>query len=68
VIANILLPDVLTYDVSDSHGFLNGRKLSDDVIDAELALVTNHCAAASSDGIGAHSDYLSNFPYLGVPH
>ena len=68
-IANILLPDILTYDLTAPvAGPLNGRALADDVIDAELALTTNHCAAASSDLIGAHSDYLGVFPYLGVPH
>ena len=67
-IANVLLPDILTYDVRDPAAFLNGRALANDVIDAELALTTNHCAAASSDGISAHSDYLGVFPYLGVPH
>jgi hypothetical protein len=40
-IAEILLPDILTYDYASSAGFLNGRKLADDVIDAELSLVTN---------------------------
>jgi Domain of unknown function (DUF4331) len=65
-IANILLPDILTYDYSSSAGFLNGRKLADDVIDAELALVTN--GAITTDYVGPHTDYLSVFPYLGNPH
>ena len=68
-IANILLPDILTYDVTTpAAGPLNGRALGDDVIDVELGLTTNSCAAASSDGIGPHGDYLPSFPYLGVPH
>jgi hypothetical protein len=66
-IADILLPDILTYDVSTpAAGPLNGRALADDVIDAELGLTTNGCV--TSDGVGAHSDYLSTFPYLGRPH
>jgi hypothetical protein len=66
-IANILLPDVLTYSVgTHAVGPLNGRALSDDVIDTELGLTTNGCV--TSDGVGAHSDYLSHFPYLGQPH
>src|SRR5215212_304197 len=66
-IADILLPDVLTYDTSTAAaGPLNGRALSDDVIDVELGLTTNSCV--TSDGVGAHSDYQSSFPYLGVPH
>jgi hypothetical protein len=66
-IANILLPDILTYDVrTNAAGPLNGRALSDDVIDAELNLTTNGCV--TSDGVLAHTDYGSTFPYLGVPH
>jgi len=65
-IAEILLPDVLTFDYSSSAGFLNGRKLQDDVIDIELNLVTN--GKIRGDGVGPHGDYLSDFPYLGTPH
>jgi uncharacterized protein DUF4331 len=67
VLARILLPDVITYDVKTAAvGPLNGRALADDVIDAELGLTTNGCV--TSDGVDAHSDYLSTFPYLGEPH
>ena len=67
-LADILLPDVITYNVTTAANgeALNGRALDDDVIDAELGITTNGCV--TSDGVGAHSDYLSNFPYLGVPH
>jgi hypothetical protein len=66
-IANILLPDVLTYTVgTHAVGPLNGRALSDDVIDTELGLTTNGCV--TSDWVGPHTDYLSHFPYLGQPH
>jgi len=65
-IAEILLPDVLTYDFSSSAGFLNGRQLADDVIDIELGLVTN--GGLKTDKVGPHTDYLSHFPYLGTPH
>src|SRR5712691_8722451 len=65
-IAEILLPDILTFDFSSSAGFLNGRKLADDVIDIELGLVTN--GALKTDKVGPHTDYLSHFPYLGTPH
>ena len=66
-LANILLPDVLTYDTStEAAGPLNGRALADDVIDAELGITTNGCV--TSDGVDAHTDYLSEFPYLGEPH
>lgn len=67
VLARILLPDVITYNVkTEAVGPLNGRALADDVIDAELGLTTNGCV--TSDGVDAHSDYLSTFPYLGEPH
>jgi Domain of unknown function (DUF4331) len=65
-IADILLPDILTYDYSSSAGFLNGRKLTDDVIDIELNLVTQ--GGIASDFVGPHIDYLDHFPYLGKPH
>jgi hypothetical protein len=66
-LADVLLPDVITYDTGTAAvGPLNGRALADDVIDAELGLTTN--GAVTSDGVGAHKDYLSTFPYLGVPH
>jgi len=65
-IAQILLPDILTYDYSDSSGFLNGRKLTDDVINIELGLVTN--GSSLHDDADAHTDLLPVFPYLGNPH
>lgn len=69
-IAEILLPDVITYDVgSMANGAalpLNGRALADDVIDAELGIVTN--GHITTDCIGRHSDYLTSFPYVGNPH
>ena len=65
-IAQILLPDILTYDYSSAAGFLNGRRLQDDVIDISLNLVTN--GRLTGDGVGPHADYLSEFPYLGRPH
>jgi uncharacterized protein DUF4331 len=65
-IAEILLPDVLTFDYSSPAGFLNGRQLRDDVIDISLNLVTH--GKISGDGVGPHADYLADFPYLGPPH
>jgi hypothetical protein len=67
-LAGILLPDVLTYDTTTAANgeALNGRSLDDDVIDAELGITTNGCV--TSDAVDAHDDYLSTFPYLGVPH
>ena len=52
-LADFLLPDVLTYDTSTKAGGLNGRALSDDVIDIELGITTN--GAVTSDGVGPHT-------------
>jgi hypothetical protein len=68
-IANFLLPDVLTYRVgskADGTAF-NGRALSDDVIDAELAVTTNGCVTSDNADASGHT-YLPSFPYLGVPN
>jgi hypothetical protein len=67
-IAEILLPDVITYEIGSmaNGAALNGRALADDVIDAELGIVTN--GLLTTDCVGAHSDYSAAFPYLGVPH
>jgi hypothetical protein len=76
-LARVLLPDVITYDTSTSaQGPLNGRALADDVIDAELNIVTggfpfpgrNGNGAIRTDCVDAHTDYRSTFPYLGEPH
>ncbi len=66
-LTSVLLPDVLTFDTSNASGFLNGRRLFDDVIDAELALLTDNPAAG--DGVGANDVPFGNaFPYLAPPH
>ena len=66
-IANVLLPDELTVKLGNSAGFLNGRRLADDVIDAEFGLLTN--GAVTSDGVNANDKaFLSSFPYLAKPN
>ena len=65
-IALIFLPDILPYDVSNEQGFFNGRKLTDDVVDIVLNLVTG--GKVTTDMVGPHTDYLTAFPYLGQPH
>jgi hypothetical protein len=65
-LAGVLLPDILTVDLSQQTAFLNGRAPADDVIDAELNLITN--GAITTDCIGNDSTFLSSFPYLGVPN
>lgn len=62
-IADILLPDVLTVDLSQETSFLNGRNLADDVIDAELGLITE--GLITTDGVDANDvPFQAEFPYL----
>jgi hypothetical protein len=61
-LADILLPDILTVDTSNPAGFLNGRGLADDVIDAEYPLVTN--GAVTTDCVSNDSAFTDTFPYL----
>lgn len=61
-----LLPDILDYDYASAAGYRNGRKLTDDIIDIQLALVTN--GAVTTDKVGPHQDFLTTFPYVGPPH
>ena len=66
-IAGALLPDVITYDTATAANFaaLNGRTLSNDVIDVALTVVAN---TALSDCVGNDSTFSSSFPYLGTPN
>ena len=61
-LADVLLPDVLTFKIGDAGGFLNGRRLEDDVIDAELDLLSN--GAVKSDFVDSDTTFLAVFPYL----
>ncbi len=64
----ILLPDVLTFDTANASGFLNGRRLADDVIDAELTLLTGSSTPVG-DGVDANDLPFSDmFPYLAPAH
>jgi hypothetical protein len=65
-LAHVLLPDILTYDTSSSAGFLNGRQLGDDVIDAELNLITN--GGLTGDCVPSDSTFSNTLPYLGSPN
>lgn len=79
-LAAVLLPDYISYDTSTAAaGPLNGRALADDVIDIELRIVTggdpldlfpgrDADGGINTDGVGPHTDYMTTFPYLGVPH
>jgi hypothetical protein len=63
-LADVLLPDILTFDLGNSDGFLNGRKLADDVIDAELGLISG--GAITTDCVDNDSTFRATFPYLGT--
>jgi hypothetical protein len=65
-LADVLLPDILTFDTAKSDGFLNGRRLADDVIDAELNLVTE--GAVKTDCVSKNDRaFRASFPYLANP-
>jgi Domain of unknown function (DUF4331) len=61
-----LLPDILDYDYSSSKGYPNGRKLTDDIVDIQLAVLTN--GRVTTDKVGPHQDLSTVFPYLGSAH
>jgi hypothetical protein len=65
-LADVLLPDILTFDTAKSDGFLNGRRLADDVIDAELNLITE--GAVKTDCVSRNDRaFRASFPYLATP-
>lgn len=61
-LAEFLFPDILTYSPGSAPGFPNGRRLEDDVIDAELQLLTGDPSV--SDFVGNDSAFREEFPYL----
>ncbi len=62
-ITAVLLPDVLTIDVTSNAGFLNGRQLANDVIDVELNLLTK--GGVTTDNVNSNDKtFLTVFPYL----
>ncbi|NJN44633.1 MAG: DUF4331 domain-containing protein [Anaerolineae bacterium] len=64
--APVLLPDILTVDVSSSAGFLNGRQLADDVIDIELTVLG---VPPGGDCVDANDvTFSATFPYLAPAH
>jgi hypothetical protein len=65
-LSGTLLPDILTFDTASAAGFLNGRRLEDDVIDAELNLLTD--GALTTDMVANDSAFTNTFPYLASPN
>lgn len=66
-LADVLLPDILTADLSKPIGYLNGRAPVDDVIDGSLQVITG--IAGLGDGVPANDKaFPATFPYLADPH
>jgi hypothetical protein len=66
-VAGTLLPDILFSDPTRPASYPNnGRKLSDDVMDVFISIITN--GKVMRDNVGPHNDLLAQFPYLGAPH
>jgi uncharacterized protein DUF4331 len=61
-----VLPDVMHYNRNRPAHYPNGRVLTDDVYDIRMAFLTY--GRVTSDGVEPHDDYLSEFPFLGVPN
>jgi Domain of unknown function (DUF4331) len=61
-----VLPDVMHYDRTRPAHYPNGRVLTDDVYDMRMAFLTY--GRVTSDGVEPHDDYLTEFPFLGVPN
>lgn len=61
-----VLPDLLHYDRNQPAHYPNGRVLTDDVYDVRMAFLTH--GRVTSDGVGPYDDYLTEFPFLGVPN
>jgi hypothetical protein len=62
-VAALVLPDIMPFNTASKAGFLNGRRLQDDVIDAEFTLLTD--GALTSDRVVNDSPFRRGFPYLG---
>ena len=64
-LAAALLPDMQPINTSLPTAFLNGRRLQDDVITAELGLIFGSNAALNDDHVDANDQpFLATFPYL----
>jgi hypothetical protein len=61
-----VLPDLLHYDRNQPAHYPNGRVVTDDVYDVRMAFLTH--GRVTSDGVAPHDDYLTEFPFLGVPN
>src|SRR5688572_290293 len=60
------LPDILPYNYMSAAGYPNGRQLTDDIADNLAEIITQ--GKIKDDLVYPHTDYLAEFPYLGVPY
>ncbi|WP_293679347.1 DUF4331 family protein [uncultured Phenylobacterium sp.] len=75
-VANIVVPDTIKVDLRQPSGFPNGRRLTDSVIDTELAWIlldlTKHPADTLTKlPLGPQANdvpFLADFPYLAPPN
>ncbi len=67
-LTDALLPDIQPINTGQESGFLNGRRLQDDVITAELGLIFGANADLNDDHVDANDRaFLATFPYLAPP-
>lgn len=68
-VADLLTPDILQYRLGTPASFSfatrNGRRLSDDVADVVLSLITN---SPLSDHVNYDGRIQPHFPYMAAPH
>ena len=60
------LPDILPYNYLSAEGYPNGRRLTDDIVDNLVEIITR--GKMKDDLVYPHTNYLAEFPYLGIPH
>ena len=60
------LPDILPYNYMSAAGYPNGRQLMDDIVDNVVEIMTH--GKMKDDLVHPHTNYLAEFPYLGIPH
>lgn len=59
-------PDVLPYEYTSAAGYPNGRRLTDDIVDNAVEILTR--GRMRDDLVHPHTDYLAEFPFLGTPN
>jgi hypothetical protein len=75
-VGNLVIPDTIKVNLSQPSGFPNGRRLTDSVIDTELAWIfldlTKHDAnVLTQRPLGPQANdvaFRTEFPYLAAPH